>query len=126
MSIFRCLEKEENDLHLFGKGLFQVPEIYLAIQIGKQISFDKVFQNSTWNSEIKIGGSSGPVDIVFSESGSKNHLIEVKTCSTHPLYIQDVEKLMSISKFYVSIYTFISLLFEDCYSNEKLATFLAW
>lgn len=92
--------REENELKLMEKGIFNMPELALVYQIGKEIMNHKelIFENPNvkWRREEKLG-KGGINDLAFDVTGKVNELFvfEFKMRDTRDMYEKDIRKLQS-------------------------------
>lgn len=89
----------DEELREYDKGVFFVPELHLAFEIGKALyrSREEVFGAAAieWLREINLGNG-GPSDLIF-RSGEELVVFEFKIGSTSHAYRKDIEKLQKLS-----------------------------
>ena len=97
--IFSKLRQEDQELtQLSGEGIFYAPELYVAIVMGKAIKSNEteIFNSeSRWVRETSFGYG-GPTDFAF-HVGNTKYVFELKLRDTVHSYINDVQKLKSMS-----------------------------
>lgn len=104
IKLFEVISSEvrriEEELRQYDKGVFFVPELHLAFEIGKALyrSREEVFGVAAieWLRETNLGNG-GPSDLVF-RSGEELVVFEFKIGSTSLAYRKDIEKLQRLSE----------------------------
>lgn len=101
ISIFAERENELLKEH-FKKGIFDMPELGFAYEVGKRIALDaeRHFGSAkyNWVREIDLKNG-GPTDLVFlsSDNTAKNYAFEFKMDNTAQAYAADIQKLRALA-----------------------------
>lgn len=119
--LYACIYKaikDENDelLQLTEKGIFSVPELYIAVVIDKSImkNSESIFETKVeWLRECRFNKELGPVDFAFNTE-EQTYIFELKIRDTVQSYIKDIEKLKhqdeSFCKYFIAL--------TDCWKNK--------
>lgn len=100
-TISEIAESLESELYLnYRKGIFFVPELHFAFEVGKAI-FEKrneIFglEQIEWLRETNLGNG-GPSDLVF-KVGKEWAVFEFKISDTWKAYEKDIKKLQNLSE----------------------------
>ncbi|MDI1324854.1 MAG: hypothetical protein PSV36_19075 [Algoriphagus sp.] len=96
ISVVQSIELELKELN--GTGIFFVPELYLAFQIGKTFFTNQksIFgtEELKWVREKNLGNG-GPSDLIF-ETPNETVVFEFKISSTWNSYAADIRKLQRL------------------------------
>jgi hypothetical protein len=101
-TIYKVAETIENELSAdYGKGIFFVPELHFAFEVGKAIfkSRQEIFgvDKIEWLRETNLKNG-GPSDLVF-KTDAEWIVFEFKIADTWNSYEKDIKKLQRLSEF---------------------------
>lgn len=100
-TISEVVESLESELFQnYKKGIFFVPELHFAFEVGKAIFRDRIeifgIEQIEWLRETNLGNG-GPSDLVF-KVGEEWAVFEFKISDTWKAYEKDIKKLQKLSE----------------------------